>query len=72
MQLEDESGALAINFRNRIKIIPHPPKIPKDQDKMVMNYKFEEVVGYGKNNSRSKLILYTFRCLGKSKKGLGC
>ena len=32
---------------SEIKRIPHPSKVPKDQNKIVLNYRFEEVIGYG-------------------------
>ena len=34
-------------FNTEIKRIPHPIKVPKAQDKIVLNYRFEEVIGYG-------------------------
>lgn len=30
-----------------IKRIPHPVKVSKNQEKIVLNYRFEDVVGYG-------------------------
>ena len=39
-----------------IKRIPHPIKVPKDQDKIVLNYRFEEVIGYGKNRNTRRRI----------------
>ena len=69
---------------SEIKRIPHPSKVPKDQDKIVLNYRFEEVIGYGNQiriqDSRSLIYIYlftqpqslTYRRLGKSEKGMGC
>jgi len=32
-----------------IKRIPHPKKVKKGEEKLVLNYRLEEVCGYGKN-----------------------
>lgn len=32
-----------------IKRIPHPKKVKKGEEKLVLNYRLEEVCGYGNN-----------------------
>lgn len=38
------------NIKKEIKRIPHPKKVKKGEEKMILNYRLEEVCGYGKNN----------------------
>lgn len=56
-----------------IKTIQHPEKVPKLQEKIILNYRFEEVVGYGKNPAIQINLIYSIysRLLGQSEKGLG-
>ena len=49
------NNALSLG-NTEIKRIPHPIKVPKDQDKIVLNYRFEEVIGYGKNRNTRRRI----------------
>lgn len=47
---------------SEIKRIPHPSKVPKGHDKIVLNYRFEEVIGYGNQiriqDSMSLIYIY--------------
>jgi hypothetical protein len=36
------------NNKMEIKRIPHPKKIKKGEEKLILNYRLEEVCGYGK------------------------
>jgi hypothetical protein len=36
------------NNKKEIKRIPHPKKIKKGEEKLILNYRLEEVCGYGK------------------------
>lgn len=46
------------NNKREIKRIPHPKKVKKGEEKMILNYRLEEVCGYGKNNLESYLIVF--------------